>query len=70
MGTRGLLCFIINGKKRGFFNQFDSYDSGLGAAIVLFILLLVEREWDIMQQRLEVVGHTTLNGDKTVTLIL
>ena len=44
MGTRGLLGFIIAGRRRASYNHFDSYPSGLGAQIAKFILGLKEGE--------------------------
>jgi len=44
MGTRGLLGFIISGRRRASYNQFDSYPSGLGAQVAKFILGLKEGE--------------------------
>ncbi|WRT70457.1 uncharacterized protein IL334_007455 [Kwoniella shivajii] len=52
MGTRGLIGFIIAGKRRGCYNQFDSYPSGLGVAIVRFILGLNQEQRDAMVTRL------------------
>lgn len=44
MGTRGLLGFIIAGRRRASYNHFDSYPSGLGAQVAKFILGLKEGE--------------------------
>lgn len=42
MGTRGLLGFIISGRRHASYNHFDSYPSGLGAQVAKFILGLDE----------------------------
>ncbi|KAH7410807.1 hypothetical protein BKA64DRAFT_661851 [Cadophora sp. MPI-SDFR-AT-0126] len=51
MGTRGLLGFIIKGKRHGAYNHFDSYPSGLGQDIVAFILGLIDEEIKTMAAR-------------------
>ena len=44
MGTRGLLGFIIKGKKKGSYNHWDSYPSGLGMEIITWLKYLTETE--------------------------
>lgn len=55
MGTRGLLGFIINGVRRGSYNHWDSYPSGLGLDVVRFILGLTPEQIDKMAERLQAV---------------
>lgn len=45
MGTRGRLTFIFNGKVIHTWNRFDSYPSGLGVAIVLSIIDLIQNQY-------------------------
>ena len=44
MGTRGLLGFIIAGRRRASYNHLDSYPSGLGVQVAKFILGFKEGE--------------------------
>lgn len=44
MGTRGLLGFIIKGVKKGTYNHWDSYPTGLGLAIMRWIQSLSEED--------------------------
>ena len=57
MGTRGLLGFIIKGKKHGVYVQFDSYLEGLGVEIVQFLMLLNDEQYAQMAKRLQEVSH-------------
>lgn len=51
MGTRGLLGFIVAGKRFGSFNQYDSYPFGLGAEVVAFLLSLNNAQMSAMTDR-------------------
>jgi hypothetical protein len=63
MGTRGILGFITKGVRRGTFNQFDSYPSGLGDAIIKFILAHTDEELEEMRMKVEQVSsHEPLEG--------
>lgn len=63
MGTRGLLGFIIAGRRRASYNQFDSYPSGLGAQVAKFILGLKEGEKRAMLEHVHnQVGAMKLGG--------
>ncbi|WVW81039.1 hypothetical protein I302_103030 [Kwoniella bestiolae CBS 10118] len=53
MGTRGLIGFVIRGKRRGCYVQFDSYPEGMGVGIVKFILGLTPEQIQSMVKRLE-----------------
>ena len=44
MGTRGLLGFILRGKRHAAYNHWDSYPNGLGKDIVAFILSLSDED--------------------------
>lgn len=57
MGTRGLLGLIVRGKRRGTYNQFDSYPEGLGAAIAEFLAALTEEDRLRMIERLDQVSQ-------------
>lgn len=56
MGTRGFIGFIIKGKRRGCYVQYDSYPEGLGVQIVMFILSLSAEQRQLMIQRLQEVS--------------
>ena len=49
MGTRGLIGFIIKGKRRATYNHFDSYPEGMGNDVIRFILSLDEDQIKQMQ---------------------
>lgn len=51
MGTRGILGFITVGVRKGTYNHFDSYPSGLGDAIIKFILTHTDEELEQMVER-------------------
>lgn len=56
MGTRGLVAFKWDGEpKRGTYNHFDSYPSGLGLMVVQFIqnYLPTEADWDNLKKNVE-----------------
>ncbi|WWD08402.1 hypothetical protein V865_006514 [Kwoniella europaea PYCC6329] len=53
MGTRGLIGFIISGRRRGCYVQSDSYPEGMGVGIVKFILGLTPEQRETMIRRLE-----------------
>lgn len=55
MGTHGLVGFIIEGVRRGTSNHSDSCPSGLGDAIIKFILALTEEELGEMTFKVEQV---------------
>jgi hypothetical protein len=57
MGTRGLLGFIVKGVRKGTFNQFDSYPSGLGDTIIKFILAHTDEELEQMKIKVEQVSY-------------
>lgn len=57
MGTRGLVGFIILGRKRGFYNHFDSYPEGLGEDIVRFFMALFEAPKARFKENLEKVHN-------------
>lgn len=44
MGTPGVLGFIIRGIRKGTYNRWDAYPTGLGQEIVKFILSLSEED--------------------------
>jgi hypothetical protein len=56
MGTRGILGFITKGVRKGTFNHFDSYPSGLGDAIIKFILAHTDEELEQMVGKVEQVS--------------
>jgi hypothetical protein len=56
MGTRGLLGFIQNGIRTGCYNRYDSYPSGLGDAIIKFIISLSDKELEEMRLKVEQVS--------------
>ncbi|WWC92128.1 uncharacterized protein L201_007082 [Kwoniella dendrophila CBS 6074] len=56
MGTRGLLGFIISGKRIGTYNHFDSYPEGLGVAIVRFLLGLTPEQRKVMVTNLNSIN--------------
>ena len=60
MGTRGLLGFIISGKKYGVYMQYDSYLEGVGVDIAKFLMLLTDDEDKLMAKRLREVGDLGL----------
>lgn len=53
MGTRGLLGFIIKGVKKGTYNHWDSYPTGLGLAIMRWIQTLTEEDIAKMTEQVE-----------------
>jgi hypothetical protein len=57
MGTRGLLGFIVKGVRKGTFNQFDSYPSGLGDTVIRFILAHNDEELEEMRIKVEQVSY-------------
>ncbi|RKF59819.1 hypothetical protein OnM2_056055 [Erysiphe neolycopersici] len=63
MGTRGLLGLIIGGKRRGIYNHWDSYPSGLGKDIVKFILSLKPEQWDEMVKILNEITWVSQNDE-------
>jgi hypothetical protein len=56
MGTRGILGFITKGVRKGTYNHFDSYPSGLGDAIIKFILAHTDEELEQMVGKVEQVS--------------
>ena len=48
MGTRGLLGFIILGRRYAAYNHWDSYPEGLGQDIINFILSLTPEDYATM----------------------
>jgi hypothetical protein len=48
MGTRGLLGFIILGRRHSAYNHYDSYPEGLGQDTVDFILSLTPEDYSTM----------------------
>jgi hypothetical protein len=52
MGTRGLLGFIIKGKKNGTYNHYDSYPTGLGNNIIKWLNTLSEEDKKKMAEQL------------------
>lgn len=54
MGTRGLVGHIVRSKnlRKGSYNHFDSYPSGLGRDIALFILGLTDEQIETMIENL------------------
>jgi hypothetical protein len=56
MGTRGLLGFIIKGKKIGTYTRWDSYPEILGQRIVDFILSLDMESRKLMIENLQKVS--------------
>lgn len=57
MGTHGYLGYIIRGKRKGTFVQYNAYPHGLGADIAAFILSLTEDDYQRMVDRLNEVGR-------------
>jgi hypothetical protein len=55
MGTRGIIGFITKGVRWGTYNHSDSYPSGLGDAIVKFILARTDEELEQMLEKIEQV---------------
>jgi hypothetical protein len=55
MGTRGIIGFIQKVVYRGAYNHFDSYPSGLGDAIIKFILAHTDQELEEMISKVEQV---------------
>jgi hypothetical protein len=55
MGCRGLIGFIQKGVYRGAFNHWDSDPSGLGDAIIKFILAHTDEELEDMISKVEQV---------------
>ena len=53
MGTHGLLGHIIRGKKKGTYNNKDSYPVGLGIFLVDFIKSLSNAQIDKMAKRVD-----------------
>lgn len=54
MGTRGLLGYIRkDGTRKGCYNHYDSYPSGLGKAIADFLRSLKPEELELMAERIE-----------------
>ena len=53
MGTRGLLGYVIKGKKKGSYNHWDSYPVGLGWAIMKWIRSLSDADITKMIEQLE-----------------
>jgi hypothetical protein len=53
MGTRGLIGFVIKGRRRATYNHFDSYPEGLGFDVLRFILSLDEEGIKEMQALVE-----------------
>lgn len=60
MGTRGLLGFIIRGKKYGVYMQYDSNLTAVGVDIAKFLMLLTDDEDKLMAKRLRGVGDLGL----------
>lgn len=60
MGTRGLIGFIHKGRRRATYNQWDSYPSGLGDAIIKFILSLNDEQLEEMRIKVEHVSPSHL----------
>jgi hypothetical protein len=54
--------FIIKGVRKGAYNQFDSYPSGLGNDIIRFILALSEEDILAMQAKVEAVRPSTYSS--------
>ncbi|WWD08401.1 hypothetical protein V865_006513 [Kwoniella europaea PYCC6329] len=53
MGTRGLLGFIVAGKRKACYNHYDFYPDRLGVRIVMFILALTPEQRRSMIERLK-----------------
>ena len=51
MGTRGLVGFKVDGNYRGFYCQYDTYPSSLGASVVDFIRRHLSSHADIERMR-------------------
>jgi hypothetical protein len=60
MGTRGLLGLIIKSQRHASYNHCDSYPTGLGEAIVQFILSLKPEEYAWMIAQLEKIVVCTM----------
>ena len=58
MGTRGLVGFISKGVRKGTYNHFDSYPSGLGDDIIKFILACSDEELKEMASKVEQVSFS------------
>lgn len=55
MGTRGKIGFVQKGVRKGVYNHFDSYPSGLGDDIIKFILNHTDTELAEMVSKVEQV---------------
>ena len=55
MGSRGLIGFIIRGKKRGCFNSHGSTPDDLGMKIVRFIVNLSPVQVQDMKEKVEAI---------------
>lgn len=60
MGTRGIVGFIQKGVYKGCYNHYDSYPSGLGDAIILFILGHTDGELEEMRDKVGKVSTQAL----------
>lgn len=63
MGTRGLIGFIINGKRKGVLNRCDSYPSGLGNEVIRFIMSLNKDQIKDMKAKVDKVCAPSMDRD-------
>jgi hypothetical protein len=66
MGTRGLFAFLYKGKYYVFYNQFDSYFSGLGDKLLSEIKKAID-DGDIDQWKDQLLGLKAVNGYDILT---
>jgi hypothetical protein len=64
MGTRGALIFRIDGQDKVIYNHFDSYPSGLGKSVVVYLQTRTDTE-EIEELRREVRNLKVLKGKPT-----
>jgi hypothetical protein len=57
MGTRGIIGYVIRGKRVGSYNHFDCYPEGMGRAIMEFLMRLSTEEKARFKTNLDKVGR-------------
>ena len=61
MGTRGLLRFIIQARRHGFYSHFDSCPSGLSTIIIKLLLSLKPEDYAKMDTLVKEITVRTLS---------
>lgn len=67
MGTRGMIGFVIDGKRKGIYNHFDSYPDGLGKDVVAFVqkvLAVSDSQLERFKSNIRLVKWIDENKDK------